>query len=148
MKRVFIHRMAAGMAVADNCGYDVQTQFDNFVAEEDITIVSVWIHAHFVGDNVTVDGMIESWWQVTLDGTKGHKPVIGVNCTEHYQAVVAAQERLQYQWGENQRNFPAGYGLTMREGEFIYLIGDVRWPPGATAQINCIVSIAYVKGIR
>ena len=140
MRRVFVQSLETSLLqLAVDTPWEVG---DSYTAQEDLIIVALegHIHVYMESDN---DGVGESSMEVTMDGTVRKQKLMKLSSGEGWEATGA--RGFEYA-GDKVIVFPDGMGISMREGETIYLLKDGRGKSAGTTSFSIHASVFYVKG--
>lgn len=121
---------------------------DRYRAQEDMTLIGFEMHGHFSHDD-EIDGVCEA--HCILTSTAPPQTATGrlgsIAVAQCWNTVVAAAEQIQEIYGDKVVMWPAGYGVTLREGEELLGCIDGRVTAGKDMFITFRITLYLVKGI-
>lgn len=142
MKRIFLEMLTAGFT--QTATPVARTIGDSFKAQEDLTLVGAFIGAWVNLENEN-DGFAECAYNLSMDGTVWEQLILETNAIDGWNTTPAG---IHYQYMRSVVVFPAGYGVTLKEGESIYLCYDGRGKSAGSTGFFGRAGLYLVKGVR
>lgn len=141
VRRVFLEMLTAGFS--QTAAATPRTIGDSFKAQEDLTLVGAFLGAWVNLENEN-DGFAECAFNLSMDGTVWEQLILEANASEGWNTTPAG---ICKQDGRHVVMFPAGHGVTLKEGESVYLCYDGRGKSAGTTGFFGRAGLFLVKGV-